>query len=172
MKEIILVIGGCRSGKSRFALEYARDFRRKVFMATCEALDEEMKKRVEKHREVRGQDWTTVETPLELAEAIDRGNFEADVIVVDCLTLWISNLVLKEATEDEIMSRTDELLASILKADCTVILVSNEVGTGIVPENPLARIFRDAAGAVNQKVAACADKVVWMVAGIPVKIKA
>ncbi|MBW2645765.1 MAG: bifunctional adenosylcobinamide kinase/adenosylcobinamide-phosphate guanylyltransferase [Deltaproteobacteria bacterium] len=171
MKEIVLIIGGCRSGKSRYALKQARGFKRKVFVATCEVLDEEMKKRVEKHQEDRGPDWKTIEVPLALPDAIARCGAEADVILVDCLTLWISNMILKEKTEEYVMSRTDELLASIQKIDSTVILVSNEVGAGIVPENPLARMFRDVAGMVNQKVAACADKVVWMVAGIPAKVK-
>lgn len=171
MKEIVLVIGGCRSGKSCFAIEYARGFKRKAFLATCEVLDEEMKKRVEKHQEVRGTDWKTIEAPLALANAISRCGVEAGVILVDCLTLWVSNMILKGKTEEDVMSRTDELLESIKKIDSTVILVSNEVGTGIVPENALSRMFRDVAGLVNQKVAVCADKVVWMVAGIPVKVK-
>lgn len=171
MKETVLVIGGCRSGKSRFAVNYARGFKRKAFVATCEVLDEEMKKRVEKHQEDRGPDWKTIEVPLALPDAIARCGAEADVVLVDCLTLWISNMILKEKTEEYVMSRTDELLASIQKIDSTVILVSNEVGAGIVPENPLARMFRDVAGMVNQKVAACADKVVWMVAGIPAQVK-
>lgn len=171
MKEIVLVIGGCRSGKSRFAVECARGFQRKVFVATCEALDEEMKKRVAKHQEDRGADWKTIEAPLALPDAIARCGAEADVILVDCLTLWISNMILKGETEEDVMTCLDELLGSIQKIDCTVILVSNEVGAGIVPENPLARMFRDVAGMVNQKVAACADKVVWMVAGVPVKVK-
>ncbi len=171
MKEIVLVIGGCRSGKSRFAVDYARGYKSKFFVATCEALDEEMKKRVKKHQEDRGPGWTTVEAPLELPDAIARCGAEADVILVDCLTLWISNMILKGKTEEDVMSRTDELLKSIQEIDSAVILVSNEVGTGIVPENPMARMFRDVAGMVNQKVAACADKVVWMVAGIPVEVK-
>lgn len=171
VKEIVLVIGGCRSGKSRFAVDYARGLKRKVFVATCEALDEEMKKRVEKHREDRGADWKTIEAPLALVDIIARCGAGADVILVDCLTLWVSNMILKGETEKDVMFHADELLGSIQKIDGTVILVSNEVGAGIVPENHLARMFRDVAGMLNQKVAACADKVVWMVAGIPVKVK-
>lgn len=173
MKEIIFVLGGCRSGKSRHALELSNSIRgeNRIFIATCVPLDEEMKQRVERHQKERGQSWTTIEVPIGLPEVIIENHLKADVIIVDCLTLWISNIIL-ETDDQEITSRhIHNLIQSIETAQCTIILVANEVGTGIVPDNALARRFRDVAGHVNQNVAACSDKVIWMAAGIPVKIK-
>lgn len=172
VKEIILVIGGCRSGKSRYALELAKHISgdRRIFIATCVSGDKEMEMRVERHKKERGKGWSTVEIPLRLPEAIIEYSPNSDLILVDCLTLWISNLILNNNDVD--MSKAALGLARSLKdAQCPVIMVSNEVGTGIVPENRLARLFRDAAGILNQKIATCSDRVIWMVAGIPVPIK-
>ncbi|MBW1675467.1 MAG: bifunctional adenosylcobinamide kinase/adenosylcobinamide-phosphate guanylyltransferase [Deltaproteobacteria bacterium] len=172
MKEIVFITGGCRSGKSKFALAFAdRHFERKVFMATCCVQDEEMRQRIKEHQKARGSDWQTVEVSTALSEAVASHSRHADVILIDCLTLWVSNLLADGASQEQILVRTDALTQAIEEATCSVILVSNEVGTGIVPENALARRFRDVAGLVNQKVAACADSVVWMVAGIPVFVK-
>ena len=175
MGDISLVIGGCRSGKSRHALEMAElfDARRHIFIATCDPRDDEMRRRVEKHRRERSRRWQTIEEPLALPESIDTHASAEAVLLVDCLTLWISNLLLHFADSfpDELSLRVDRLVRSLQGATGPVILVSNEVGAGIVPENRLAREFRDAAGAVNQQVAAVATKVVWMVAGIPNRIK-
>ena len=173
LKESIFVIGGCRSGKSSHALKLAEQVHgnQKIFIATCQPHDEEMKKRVVRHQEERDPSWKTLESPVRVPQTIDASSHEENVILVDCLTLWVSNLMLEDKDIDEISAYTQQLTQSIQKARCPVILVSNEVGTGIVPENRLARHFRDAVGSVNQKVAACCDKVVWMVAGIPVKIK-
>ena len=172
MKEIILVIGGCRSGKSRYALELAKKTQgdRRIFIATCVPRDKEMKMRVARHKEERGKDWSTVEVPIRLPETIIEYSRKSDLILVDCLTLWISNLILDNNDLD--MPETVLHLSKSLKdAQCPVIMVSNEVGTGIVPENKLARLFRDAAGIVNQNIAACSDRVIWMLAGIPVPVK-
>lgn len=172
MKDILFVTGGCRSGKSKFALEFAdRLFDRKVFMATCRPDDQEMLQRIREHQKARGSEWKTVEVPTALPEAVASHSNKGDVILIDCLTLWVSNLLAGGASHEEILAHTDALTQAINKATCSVILVSNEVGTGIVPENKLARRFRDVAGLVNQKVAACAHTVVWMVAGIAVTIK-
>lgn len=172
MKETLFITGGCRSGKSRFALTLAdRRFKQKVFMATCRAEDEEMQQRIKEHQEARGSDWQTVEIPTALSEAVASHSSRADVILIDCLTLWVSNMLAEDRSQEEILARADALTQAIDEARCSVILVSNEVGTGIVPENELARRFRDVAGQVNQKVAACVDTVVWMVAGIAVTIK-
>ncbi len=173
MKEIVFVIGGCRSGKSRHALETADGIagEKKIFIATCVPRDAEMKQRVDRHQKERGQDWQTVETPIHLPQAIIEYSGQADVLLVDCLTLWISNLLMETEDDELINERIISLIPSLASASCPVILVSNEVGAGIVPENRLARRFRDLAGAANQAVAAQADRVVWMVAGIPVKIK-
>jgi len=175
-----LVIGGCRSGKSSHALNLADRMgdARKIFLATCIPQDEEMHQRVFRHQAERGAGWIAVESPLYLAEAIRVAGPDADVLLVDCLTLWVSNLMMEHAQEDPdaseeefLAAQTGLLIESLRIAACPVILVSNEVGAGIVPDNPLARKYRDAAGQVNQRIAACADQVIWMVAGIPVKIK-
>ncbi|MEW6328334.1 MAG: bifunctional adenosylcobinamide kinase/adenosylcobinamide-phosphate guanylyltransferase [Thermodesulfobacteriota bacterium] len=172
MKKTILVTGGCRSGKSRFALDYAsRHFTNRLYLATGQALDEEMKERIKEHQRERGQDWRTVEEPLDIAGAIDREAAKAGVILIDCITMWISNMLLQDMPEEEIVNSTAALAGRLQKFPCSFILVTNEVGAGIVPENRLARTFRDLAGMVNQKLAACADEVYWLVAGIPVKVK-
>lgn len=175
MTNVFLVIGGCRSGKSRYALEIAEKINssRQVFIATCQPRDEEMRRRVAQHRRQRSERWHTVEEPLELPEAIESHSLPDTVVLVDCLTLWISNLLLQhtDSRPEEVAARSDRLVAALAGAEGPVILVSNEVGTGVVPENRLARMFRDAAGAVNQQAAAVAASVTWMVAGIPVKVK-
>ncbi len=172
MKETVLVIGGCRSGKSRYAMELAKQVPgyRRIFIATCVPEDKEMEMRVAHHKEGRDKSWSTIEVPIRLPEAIIEYSRKSDLILVDCLTLWISNLVL-DNNDVDISEAALRLTKSLKDVQCPVIMVSNEVGTGIVPENRLARLFRDAAGIVNQNVAACSDRVIWMVAGIPVTIK-
>jgi len=172
MKKTILVTGGCRSGKSRFALDYANHrFKNRLYLATGQALDEEMKERIKEHQRQRGQDWRTVEEPLNIAMAIDHEAATAGVILIDCITMWISNMLFQNMPEEEIIHSTGTLAERIQKSPCSFVLVTNEVGAGIVPENRLARRFRDLSGMVNQKLAACADEVYWLVAGIPIKIK-
>ena len=170
IKENIFVLGGCRSGKSRHALELAEKISdmNRVFIATCVPYDEEMKDRVKRHQQDRGLTWKTVDAPVELADAILENSQSAHIILADCLTLWMSNLLMES---ENVEKRIEELTSALNKAECPVILVSNEVGTGIVPNNALARQYRDYAGLANQKVAACVDKVIWMVAGIPVLVK-
>ncbi len=173
MKETTLVIGGCRSGKSRYALKAAEHIpaQKRVFIATCIPRDKEMKQRVLLHQKERSQSWTTLEAPILLPEAIIENDGKDSVIIVDCLTLWLSNIILENNNAEKINAHIQRLSRSLDKTQCPVILVSNEVGTGIVPENKLARQFRDTAGFVNQKLAAISDKVILMVAGIPVLIK-
>ncbi len=174
MNTITFIIGGCRSGKSRQALEVAETTAEsgRLFIATCVPTDAEMEQRVGQHRRERGASWKTIEIPVNLAVAVARESTRANVILVDCLTLWTSNLLMTAADGGEtIEHHTAALIDSLKKSGCPVILVSNETGTGIVPENALARKFRDMVGTVNQQVAAAADRVIWMVAGIPVEIK-
>jgi len=175
MNEITFVIGGCRSGKSRYALDLAAKLseRQKIFIATCLPQDEEMRQRVARHRKDRGKTWITLEVPINLPKALTQNGSRGDVILVDCLTIWTSNLLtLKpKISEEEVIESVDNLTRALQTMRCPVILVSNEVGTGIVPENRLARQFRDIMGMANQRVAECAHGVIWMVAGIPVKIK-
>ncbi|MCP3899845.1 MAG: bifunctional adenosylcobinamide kinase/adenosylcobinamide-phosphate guanylyltransferase [Desulfobacteraceae bacterium] len=173
-----LVIGGCKSGKSAYALNFANEISakkksadKKIFVATSVPTDSEMQERVEAHKKEREGNWITIEEPILLPEIIEEHSNKADVILIDCLTLWISNLLFKDVTKKEILKNIQELAASLKKAECHVVLVSNEVGAGIVPENKLARLFRDIAGIANQKIAKAVANVVWTVAGIPVKIK-
>lgn len=180
---ITLVIGGCRSGKSRYALDAANQIKadpvktdplkggRKVYLATSVPRDPEMDKRVAAHQAERGEDWRTIEEPVMIHKTIAKASKTADVILVDCLTLWTSNLMFAEYDETEIMNAVGLLIAALQQCSCPVFLVSNEVGYGIVPDNALARQFRDMAGLVNQKIAAMADRVILTVAGIEVPIK-
>jgi adenosylcobinamide kinase/adenosylcobinamide-phosphate guanylyltransferase len=166
-------VGGCRSGKSRAALERADqiDAVRKLFVATCQPLDEEMRDRVERHKMERDRTWETHEVPLEIAALIRSHSEPQTVILVDCLTLWLTNLILGDADDTTLRKRIETLEDRLAKARGPVLLVANEVGLGIVPENAMSRRFRDWAGSLNQRMAQCAQRVVWTVAGIPVPIK-
>jgi len=167
---LVLVGGGARSGKSRWALERARRTWRSggrlIYIATAQALDDEMRDRIAHHRSERGAEFVTVEEPLELADAIRSAAGSA--IVVDCLTLWLSNLMLGARDIDAAMSAA---VAAAGESPVELILVTNEVGCGIVPENALAREFRDRAGAMNQRFAEAANEVYWMVFGQPLRVK-
>jgi adenosylcobinamide kinase / adenosylcobinamide-phosphate guanylyltransferase len=172
LKQITLVIGGCKSGKSRQALALAEKINaRGTFIATCEPFDAELKERVARHKAQRDASWRTVDAPIHLAEAVSTCSGTSEILVVDCLTLWINNLLLITEDETRISEHISQLLDALSTVSCPVILVSNEVGAGIVPENRLARLFRDLAGVANQRVAAIADTVIYMVAGIPMIIK-
>ncbi len=164
-----LVLGGARSGKSRYAERLATAMPRPwLYIATAEALDDEMRARIADHRQRRGEGWETLEVPLDLAEAVARAGGRYGVILIDCLTLWLSNLLL--AGHDPVAER-GKLIQALKEAESPVIAVSNEVGLGIVPENALARRFRDEQGRLNMEVAAVADRVVLMAAGLPLKLK-
>jgi len=169
----MFVVGGCRSGKSSFALDQANRGKGKnrYFIATSAPSDSEMEKRVELHRHERGEGWNTIEEPVRIHEKIDQCSQKGSVIIVDCLTLWVSNLMFHSYDHAQSERAIKDLENSLEKCDCPVFLVSNEVGCGIVPENKIARQFRDFAGLVNQRIAQFADKVVMMVAGIEVQIK-
>lgn len=171
--KITLVLGGCRSGKSRYALERANAMAGadKLYLATSVPTDPEMEQRVARHQAQRGPDWQTIEEPVLIDESIAAAGRTARVILVDCLTLWTSNLLFEKTDEAGIMVAVDLLVKALEACACPVILVSNEVGYGIVPDNALAREFRDMAGLVNQRIAAAADQVVLCAAGIPLQIK-
>jgi adenosylcobinamide kinase/adenosylcobinamide-phosphate guanylyltransferase len=166
---MVFVLGGARSGKSRYAQARAEELARaRIFVATAEAYDDEMRDRIARHRADRAQGWDTVEAPIDLAGAVSGHSRPDNVLLVDCLTLWTSNLLL---AEHDIPAATEALIAALRQAPGQVILVANEVGLGIVPDNALARRFRDAAGTINQQVAAAADEVVFIAAGLPLKLK-
>jgi len=173
--KLIFITGGARSGKSSFALnEASRTPGPKAYIATAEPLDEEMAERIRRHREERGNGWDTLEEPAGLSELIQKVKDRYSVLLVDCLTLWLSNIIgtARSGVEQEI----DNLVAVLREfkdsPGCPLLyLVSNEVGMGIVPENRLARFFRDMAGRLNQEVAGVADEVYLVVSGIPIKVK-
>jgi len=177
MAKTIFITGGARSGKSRFAEELAQQFGAPLgYLATAQALDDEMEERVKKHRLRRGDVWLTIEEPLHLSQAIARCDGTCKAVLVDCLTLWLSNLLFhyEEQGKDAetcIMEDVRRLAATLREMRTPVIVVSNEVGQGIVPENRLARRFRDMAGQANQLLAAMADEVHVVISGIPLKLK-
>jgi len=166
-----LVTGGGRSGKSRHALELALPREAKAFIATAQALDDEMRARIEKHREDRGGEFLTVEEPFDLAHAVRSLPDGIEVAVIDCLTVWLGNLVHRHEGEQGAFPEVPAFVEALRDPPCDVIVVTNEVGMGIVPANELARRFRDLAGTVNQAVAALADEVILMVSGVPLVVK-
>ncbi len=171
MSKIIFILGGARSGKSSFALELAKKHKRVAFIATCQALDCEMAKRIKLHKKSRPRHWDTLEEPKDIEAILNKISDKYDCIIIDCLTLLISNLILSGLTKKSIEEKINKLMFALKKINCRVIVVSNEVGLGIVPDNKLARDFRDISGRINQVVAKEADRVIFMVSGLPVKIK-
>jgi len=165
----LLVLGGARSGKSRYAQQRAEALPgERIFVATAQALDADMAARIARHRGDRGDDWRTIEAPLDIAAVIAEEARPERVVLVDCLTLWASNLMFAELDHRE---HAERLAEAIKNAAGPVLLVANEVGLGIVPDNALARRFRDVAGEINQIVAASVDEVMFMAAGLPLKLK-
>jgi adenosylcobinamide kinase/adenosylcobinamide-phosphate guanylyltransferase len=171
MKKIVLVTGGSRSGKSRYAMETALWYGRRAFIATGTACDGEMAQRIAAHRAERGERFVTIEEPTDLAGALGRLPPGTEVALLDCLTVWVGNLMHAHGDEAATYPEMEALYKALEDPPVDVILVTNEVGSGIVPANAMARRFRDLAGTVNQRVAARADKVVFCVSGIPVTIK-
>jgi len=171
-KKIYFITGGARSGKSTFAERLANGVTgKRAYIATAQALDAEMATRIRHHRERRGAAWDTYEEPIAIAELLVRLSGKYQLALLDCLTLWLSNVMAHTDGDNAVSSRSDELIAAIERFEGSCIIVSNEVGFGIVPDNPLARKFRDFAGILNQKMAQAADDVYFMAAGIPMKIK-
>ncbi len=174
-RRLILILGGARSGKSAFAERLARQRGNVLFVATAQALDEDMKRRIAAHQRHRPADWSTLEEPLELASAIPPALQGHETCLLDCLTLWVSNLLLsmedEPAAEEEILAAVERVLDVYRDSSATWLVVSNEVGLGVVPPSPLGNKFRDVLGRVNQAVASCADEVHLMVAGMALEIK-
>ena len=165
---ISFFIGGARSGKSISAEKYTLSLSQNpIYMATCEISDEEMERRVKRHQDRRDNNWTTILAPLDVSDEIIKLGAK-EPILIDCLTLWLSNHLLRN---NNLEKKVDELTNTLKNSKADIVLVSNEVGTGIVPDNALARGFRDNAGFMNQKIASVSDEVYWVVAGIPTRIK-
>jgi adenosylcobinamide kinase / adenosylcobinamide-phosphate guanylyltransferase len=166
---IILVLGGARSGKSAFAEQLIHESGlQKIYLATSQIFDGEMEQRIALHRARRGADWTLVEEPVELAATLMKNAGKDYAILVDCLTLWVTNLMMADA---DIAKLGDALAAKLQTIEGTTVLVSNEVGQGIVPDNKMAREFRDYTGLLHQKIASIADEVYFVTAGLPQKLK-
>jgi adenosylcobinamide kinase/adenosylcobinamide-phosphate guanylyltransferase len=168
---LTLIGGGARSGKSAFALELARSrASRRVLLATAEPLDAEMAARIAEHQRTRGADFATIEAPLQLPTAL-RTLRDADVAVVDCLTLWLSNLLLAGGSEREVAAEVEALAGSVAECCCPVVIVTSEVGMGLVPESALGRAFRDLAGRAHQRLALAADEIFLTVLGVVLRLR-
>jgi adenosylcobinamide kinase/adenosylcobinamide-phosphate guanylyltransferase len=167
--KIIFITGGARSGKSSFAMkEASKILGKKAYIATAEALDKEMEERIEKHKKDRGNNWDTYEEPIKIPGVVNEIKNKYSAVVIDCLTLWLSNLM---HSNKNVRDEIEAFCSSLSTVNCSLFTVSNEVGMGIVPDNKMAREFRDWAGFLNQKIAEIADEVYLVTAGIPMRIK-
>lgn len=178
-RRLVLVLGGARGGKSTYAERLAAELGGDdvLFVATAEALDDEMRARIAKHQEARPADWRTLEAPSLVDSSLADAARDVRVVVVDCLTLLVSNALLAGAepepalAEARVEAEIDALLVAYEQSQAAWVVVSNEVGLGLVPDNPLGRTYRDALGRANQRVAAAADEVLFLVAGLPLQLK-
>lgn len=166
-----LVLGGVRSGKSRFAIAQFAPRARVTFVATAEPGDADMARRIRRHRDERPAHWATVEAPHDLVGALEHLDGRADAVLVDCLTLWVANRLLRGDADDEILGQSAALATLVGRRRADLVLVSNEVGEGVHPETADGLRFRDLLGLVNQRVATACDRVTLMVAGLPLTIK-
>lgn len=172
MKKFTFILGGVRSGKSGYALNMAKSISDDVlYIATSTFEDEEMRERIKRHRDSRPASWGLIEEGLDIGKALRGADEKYEVIIVDCLGVFISNLLCNDLSDAEIEERGNDLAEAIRGSEADIIVVSNEVGCGLVPDNPLGRQFRDLVGLANQMMAKEADEVVFMQAGIPVTIK-
>ncbi len=173
MGKITLITGGTRSGKSAHALRLATEHRqaRRAFVATAEVSDQEMAARIARHKAERSPDFETIEEPIDLVRALAALRGRADVVVIDSLTLWVSNLMQARGAEHSFDLESEALARAMAEADFQSIVITDEVGAGIVPDNALARRFRDLLGLANQRIARAADAVILMVAGYPLTVK-
>ncbi len=166
--QLTLVIGGAASGKSSFAESLVlQSQKHPIYIATAQVFDDEMAQKVSRHRDMRGTGWTTIEEPIDLAKALEQVTTD-QAVLIDCATLWLTNLLLGK---HDIAAASAGLLVAVRQCQGPVVIVSNEVGYGIVPENALSRSFRNAQGTLNQSIAAEADTVITVIAGLPVALK-
>ncbi len=169
--KVTLITGGCRSGKSSYALEITESYDRKVFIATAEAFDDEMADRISRHQEERGNRFTTIEESIHLADALATVSADTQVVVIDCITVWLGNLMHHQGVDEKNCAPVGRFLEVLASPPCDVVIVSSEVGMGLIPANAMSRAYRDLAGSVNQKIAAAADEAFLVVSGIPLKLK-
>ena len=178
MRSFTFILGGARSGKSSHGLELAMQYRNVLFVATAQAWDSEMRHRIDVHKTERPEHWGTLEAPLNVGDALLASDYPADCVLIDDMTLLASNVILTlpedvdtPTAEKAILAETNDLLEALGQIDADVIIVSNEVGLGIVPATKLGRNYRDALGRANQRLAQTADKVLFMVSGLPMTVK-
>src|SRR5487761_131545 len=172
MKTIALILGGARSGKSRYAQQLAAGFKKVTVIATARPGDVEMRRKIDAHRAERPRSWRTVEAPLELPDALRKEGRKSDVLLIDCLTLYVANMLrTKNGSKEGFQDHVRDLCETLQSTRPSVILVSNEVGSRIVPAYRSGRIYRDLLGQFNQEVARIADRVIFIVAGLPLTIK-
>ena len=179
MGQITLILGGARSGKSSYALRLAEDSRKPVtFIATAQAYDNEMSARIQRHKAERHTNWQTLELPLNIAPSVSQ--IRSDLVILDCVTLWVTNLMMQFVKDDLVdegpfmraaQTETEALLSAIRKTEQAWLIVSNEVGLGLVPPYQMGRVYRDGLGWANQRLAQAANRVILMVAGIPMTVK-
>jgi adenosylcobinamide kinase/adenosylcobinamide-phosphate guanylyltransferase len=169
MKQITLITGGGRSGKSSFALTMARRYAKKAFIATAEPIDDEMRERIDQHKRDRDPSFYTIEEPLNLTAALLSLPRETEAAVIDCLSVWIGNCMHHDGVKEG--SAINEFIEQLKNPPCDLIIVTNEVGMGIVPENELSRHYRDILGSLNRQIAELAQQVILMVCGIPLYCK-
>ncbi len=168
---LTLVTGGSRSGKTAYAQRLALPFQRRAYVATAEAFDAEMADRIRRHREDRAKRFTTIEEPLDLAGALTRLPADCEVALIDCLTVWLGNLMHRHGPQPEPYAEIDAFIAALHQPPCPLIIVTNELGSGIVPPDAATRCFRDHAGWLNQRVALLANRVVLVACGLPLVLK-
>jgi len=169
--KLILVLGGAASGKSQAALDLAGQIRPRAFVATGQALDREMKTRIERHQTTRSSDWETAEVPTDIGAWLNKNSMKYQTIVIDCLTLWLSNMHSRRMRDLAVSEATEKLLHAIRATRARVVIVSNELGLGLVPATKAVRAFRDLAGRINQQVATEADEVYLTISGLPLRLK-
>ncbi len=167
-----LLIGGVRSGKSAWAVNYARKFKRKLFIATAEPCDDDMKQRIHIHQEERGEGWTTIEAGRDILPALENSSDQYDCIVIDCLTVWTALIMAERESQQQVIQQWIEpLVQEIPKQTAKIVIVTNEVGLSVHPEYKSGRRYRDLLGMVNQKFARACDHVLFFVAGVPIAVK-
>jgi len=171
MAELILITGGVRSGKSAWALKAIEHHPQKAFIATSVSLDDEMAERIARHQQERGPEWSTIEESTDLVKALQSIPKEATGVVIDCLTVWLGNLMYEYGEDVDVFSHLDRLMEALKAYSGTIVLVTNEIGVGIVPVGAMVRKYRDMAGWISQRIAKEAKQVVLMVAGYPIFVK-
>ncbi len=171
MNKVIFITGGGRSGKSSKALDIAKQYNLRGFIATAIPFDDEMKLRITNHKKERGNDFITIEEPYNIAKAISKLEQNVDVIIIDCISVWLGNLLLKYGENESEFVEVNNLYKKLTDLKCDIVIVTNEVGMGIIPDNKLARSYRDFAGFVNQKLAKLSNEALFMISGLTIKIK-